>query len=63
MCFSLKRVIFIAITDCWVKKDLKLHFILKRTFSLQMIIRENPVNHTMKGEKNYFKGKLASSLE
>lgn len=28
-----------------------------------MIIRDSPVNHTMKGDKNYFKGKLASSLE
>lgn len=38
-------------------------YIKKDFFFLQRIIRNSPVNHTMKGEKNYFKGKLASSPE
>jgi len=37
--------------------------IKKGFFVLQRIIRNSPVNHTMKGEKNYFKDKLALSLE
>lgn len=66
MCFSLDRVKFIAVTECLVKRDLQGDLLLlgkkkKGTFS-QRIIRKSPKNYTAKEEKNYFKGKLASSL-
>lgn len=67
MCFSLDRVKFIAVTECLVKRDLQGDLLLlgkkkKGTFS-QRIIRKSPINYTAKEEKNYFKGKLASSLD
>lgn len=62
MCFSLDRVKFIAVTECLVKRGLQGDLLLLGTFS-QRIIRKSPINYTAKEEKNYFKGKLASSLD